>query len=68
MLRNNGRLVLYSAGYRDALRVATADLDALSNRFMHDYTVLLQELEALRAEVAELRTLAGLRDPSQPLQ
>jgi prephenate dehydrogenase len=67
MLRNNGRRLLYSAGYRDALRVAHADLDALSDRYMRDYTVLLQELEELRAEVAELRQLAGVRDPTARL-
>jgi hypothetical protein len=68
MLRNsNGRKLLYSAGYAAALTMARADLHALSNRFMRDYAALIQEVEELRREVAELRVLAGLRDPAAPL-
>jgi hypothetical protein len=64
---HNGRRLLYSAGYRDALIMARADLDALTDRFQRDYMALIQEVEELRREVAELRVLAGLRDPALPL-
>jgi hypothetical protein len=58
MLRNSyGRRLLYSVGYRDALL-----------KFERDYAALIDELEELRHQVRELRVLAGLRDPSQPLQ
>jgi hypothetical protein len=68
MLRNSyGRRVLYSAGYRDALLVATADLAALANKFQRDYEELIEEVAGLRRQVAELRVLAGVRDPALPL-
>jgi hypothetical protein len=66
MLRN-GRRVLYVTGYRDALVKAHADLAALTASFERDYAALCQEVEELRREVAELRVLAGLRDPALPL-
>jgi hypothetical protein len=66
-MMHNGRRLLYSAGYRDALTMARADLDALAGKFERDYTALIQEVEELRRQVAELRVLAGLRDPSRPL-
>jgi hypothetical protein len=47
--------------------MARADLHALSSRFQRDYVALCKEVERLRREVAELRKLAGLRDPRQPL-
>jgi hypothetical protein len=65
MLRD--RRLLYSAGYRAALLAAHADLDSLAGRFQRDYTALLQELEELRAEIAELRALVGVRNPHQRL-
>jgi len=67
MLRNNGRRVLYSAGYAAALVKARADLFALRGGVERDYAALRQEVEELRREVAELRQLAGLRDPALPL-
>jgi hypothetical protein len=69
MLRNSyGRRLVYSAGYRDALTMARADLAALTNKFQRGYEELIEEVEKLRRQVSELRVLAGLRDPSQPLQ
>jgi hypothetical protein len=69
MLRNSySRRLVYSAGYAAALTMARADLYAFSNRFMRDYTALIREVEELRHKVAELRALAGVRDPAQPLQ
>jgi hypothetical protein len=67
MLRNNSRRLLYSAGYAAALTMARADLAALTASFQRNYTALIEEVEELRAEVAELRVLAGLRDPALPL-
>jgi hypothetical protein len=69
MLRNShGRRLVYSAGYRDALTMARADLATLTNKFQRGYEELVEEVERLRHQVRELRVLAGLRDPSQPLQ
>jgi len=68
MLRNNGRRVVYSAGYQAAMMLARADLHALAGTFQREMTELYREVEELRQEVARLRALAGLRDPSQPLQ
>jgi hypothetical protein len=68
MLRNSyGRRVLYSAGYRDALTTARADLAALTNKFQRGYEELIEEVEELRRQVGELRVLACLRDPALPL-
>ena len=67
-MMHSGRRVLYSAGYQAALLMAYADLHALSGRFQRNYVASQQEVEELRREVAELRQLAGLRDPAQPLQ
>jgi uncharacterized protein HemX len=69
MFRNPyGRRLLYSAGYAAALTMARGDLAALTASFQRDYTALIQEVEDLRRQVAELRVLAGMRDPAQPLQ
>jgi phage shock protein A len=67
MLRNNGRRLLYSAGYAAALVAARADLDALTNKFQRGYEELIEEVEKLRHQVRELRALAGLRDPTERL-
>jgi hypothetical protein len=68
MLRNSySRRLVYSAGYAAALTMARADLTALTGRFQRAHTALIQEVEELRREVAELRVLAGLRDPAAPL-
>jgi hydrogenase maturation factor len=61
------RRILYSAGYRAALIMAHADLDALAGTFERNYVALQQEVEELRREVAELRAIAGVRDPALPL-
>jgi phage shock protein A len=67
MLRNNSRRLLYSAGYAAALVMARADLATLAASFERNYTALIEEVEELRRQVAELRVLAGLRDPALPL-
>jgi hypothetical protein len=48
--------------------LARADLFAMSVNHKRDYVALQQEVLALRREVAELRALAGVRDPRQLLQ
>ena len=58
---------MYSSGYVAALTVARADLAALAGTFQRDYVALRQEVEDLRAEISELRKLAGVRDPALPL-
>jgi hypothetical protein len=67
-MQRNGRRVLYSAGYQAALLMARADLHALNGSFQREMTELYREVEELRREIVELRALAGLRDPSRPLQ
>jgi hypothetical protein len=47
--------------------MARADLHALNRSFQHEMLELYRELAKLRSEVAELRSLAGLRGPAQPL-
>jgi hypothetical protein len=54
---------------------AHADLAEMTARHERNYEALCHEagelreqVEELRRELAELRQLAGLRDPSQPLQ
>ena len=66
LLGDDGRR-LYSAGYAAALMQARADLYAQHVSHVRDYLALQQEVEELRREVAELRALAGLRDPAQRL-
>ena len=68
MRRDSGRRLFYSAGYAAALMRARADLYAQHSSHLRDYAALQREVEELRRQVAELRALAGLRDPSQPLQ
>jgi hypothetical protein len=48
--------------------LARADLAALTGSFRRDYRALQQEVLDLRREVAELRVIAGVRDPAQLLQ
>jgi hypothetical protein len=67
MRRDGGRRVLYTQGYLAALTMARADLHAMSASFQRDYAALLEEVEVLRREIAQLRVLAGIRDPAQPL-
>jgi hypothetical protein len=47
--------------------MARADLFAQHASHLRDYGRLRQEHEELRAEIVELRKLAGVCDPSQPL-
>jgi hypothetical protein len=47
--------------------MAKADLFALNASFVRNYAALREEVEELRRQVAELRLLAGVRDPRQPL-
>jgi len=69
MQRNShARRLLYSSGYAAALMLARADLFALRGGVERDHAALRAEVTELRRQVAELRALAGLRDPSQPLQ
>jgi len=50
-------------GYRVALLHARRSLQLVEE----DLCLEREEVEALRAEMAELRALAGLRDPALPL-
>lgn len=69
MWRNghNDRRVLYSAGYAAAMMRARADLCAQHASHVRDFGALQQQIEELRREVAELRALAVLRDPTTRL-
>jgi len=70
MLRNGRRTVAvqFTRGYRVALAHARRDLARIEEDLRLEQQQTAEELETLRAEVAELRTLAGLRDPATPLQ
>ena len=67
MRRDGGRRLLYSSDYAAALMLARADLFALRGGVERDHAALRAEVTELRRQVAELRALAGLRDPTTPL-
>jgi hypothetical protein len=70
-MRRDGGRILYSpqyvAGFASALVTARADLHSMSASHRRDYAILCKQIETLRAEIVELRKLAGVRDPRQPL-
>jgi len=60
------RQLLYSAGYASAMARAHADLHAQHTSHLRDYAELCRELEALKAEVAELRKTFLANSPDMP--
>jgi hypothetical protein len=71
MLRSGHRRLIrypYAEGYRAALLRARADLKLIEEDLRLEHAMQREEIEGLRAQIAELRQLAGLRDPAQPLQ
>jgi hypothetical protein len=55
-------------GYRVAFAHARRDLARVKEDLRLEHEMMAEEIAALRAEIAELRKLAGLRDPATPLQ
>ena len=72
MLRNNnGRRIVsvqFTRGYRVAMAHARRDLSRVEEDLRLEHQQMCEEVEQLRSEIAELRQLAGLRDPATPLQ
>jgi hypothetical protein len=66
-LRRDGRKLIYAAGYAHARTRAKADLRVMAFEHQRVMAELNTQLHQLRREVAELRALAGVRDPRQPL-
>jgi hypothetical protein len=67
MALRRDRPLLYSQGYAAALMMARSDLHAMSASHQRDYMALLQEVSTLRAEISELRKLAGVRPAGAPV-
>jgi hypothetical protein len=71
MRRHSGRRILlspqYVAGFASAMATARTDLFTMSTSHQRDYAALRQEVETLRTELAQLRALAGVRDPTTRL-
>ena len=61
------RKLLYAAGYRHALVRAKADLRVMSFEHQREMAELNAQLRQLRAEVDELKVIAGVRDPNTRL-
>jgi hypothetical protein len=55
------------AGYRVAFQHARRSLQLVEEDLRLENQMIREEIETLRAEMAELRQMAGIPEPGQPL-
>jgi len=69
-MQHNGRRLItpaFALGYRAAMTHARRSLKLVEQDLRLEHAQMREEIEALQAQLIELRQMAGVPDPDQPL-